>query len=73
MPCADFHLILIFSPSEMGKNTCFAEVGLIDSLCWGKLTLTLISMETELAEASSMQCFGLSGAEFGSLFPQDLN
>lgn len=35
--------------------------------------LMFISMETELAEASYMQCFGLSGAEFGSHFPHNLN
>lgn len=29
--------------------------------------LMFISMETELAEASHAQCFGLSEAEFGSL------
>lgn len=35
--------------------------------------LMFISMETELAEASYMQCFGLSGEEFGSHFPHNLN
>lgn len=38
-----------------------------------KLTLTSISMETELAEASCMQCLGLSRAEFGSHIPRNLN
>lgn len=35
--------------------------------------LTSISMETELAEASCMQCLGLSRAEFGSHIPRNLN
>lgn len=35
--------------------------------------LTSVSMETELAEASCMQCLGLSRAEFGSHIPRNLN
>lgn len=38
-----------------------------------KLMLSSISMETELAEASCMQCLGLSRAEFGSHIPRNLN
>lgn len=73
MPRADFKLILIFSQNEMRVKYLFHWAGSNRFTFLRNLMLTPISMETELTEASCMQCLGLSRAEFGSHIPHNLN